>query len=56
MKVISLMEIKDFSQCIAANKQQWCGLVAVVCKKPDSESYLIREVINIGEENTFYHQ
>ena len=28
MKVISLTEIKDFSQCIAANKQQWCGLVA----------------------------
>ena len=25
---ISLMEIKGFSQCIAANKQQWCGLVA----------------------------
>ena len=24
----SLMEIKGFSQCIAANKQQWCGLVA----------------------------
>ena len=22
------MEIKGFSQCIAANKQQWCGLVA----------------------------
>ena len=24
----ALMEIKGFSQCIAANKQQWCGLVA----------------------------
>ena len=24
------MEIKGFSQCIAANKQQWCGLVAAV--------------------------
>ena len=24
----TLMEIKGFSQCIAANKQQWCGLVA----------------------------
>ena len=24
----SLMEIKGFLQCIAANKQQWCGLVA----------------------------
>ena len=22
------MEIKGFLQCIAANKQQWCGLVA----------------------------
>ena len=22
------MEIKGFSQCIATNKQQWCGLVA----------------------------
>ena len=22
------MEIKGFSQCIAANKQQWCSLVA----------------------------
>ena len=22
------MEIKGFSQCIAENKQQWCGLVA----------------------------
>ena len=22
------MEIKGFSQCIAINKQQWCGLVA----------------------------
>ena len=22
------MEIKGFSQCFAANKQQWCGLVA----------------------------
>ena len=26
----TLMEIKGFSQCIAANKQQWCGLVAAV--------------------------
>ena len=25
---IALMEIKGFLQCIAANKQQWCGLVA----------------------------
>ena len=25
---ITLMEIKIFSQCTAANKQQWCGLVA----------------------------
>ena len=24
----ALMEIKGNSQCIAANKQQWCGLVA----------------------------
>ena len=24
----TLMEIKGFSQCIAANKQQWCSLVA----------------------------
>ena len=27
-KLNSLMEIKGFSQCIAAKKQQWCGLVA----------------------------
>ena len=26
--LVALMEIKGFSQCIAANKQQWCGLVA----------------------------
>ena len=26
--ISALMEIKGFSQCIAANKQQWCGLVA----------------------------
>ena len=26
--LMSLMEIKGFLQCIAANKQQWCGLVA----------------------------
>ena len=25
------MEIKGFSQCIAANKQQWCNLVAASC-------------------------
>ena len=24
----TLMKIKGFLQCIAANKQQWCGLVA----------------------------
>ena len=24
----TLLEIKGFSQCIAANKQKWCGLVA----------------------------
>ena len=28
VKKTSLMEIKGFSQCIATNKQQWCGLVA----------------------------
>ena len=28
METSSLIEIKGFSQCIAANKQQWCGLVA----------------------------
>ena len=27
-RTIALMEIKGFSQSIAANKQQWCGLVA----------------------------
>ena len=27
-EVMALMKIKDFSQCIDANKQQWCGLVA----------------------------
>ena len=26
--IFALMEIKGFSQCIAANKQQWCSLVA----------------------------
>ena len=25
---LTLMEIKGFSQCIAANKQQWCSLFA----------------------------
>ena len=29
-KMATLSEIKDFSQCIAANKQQWCGLLASV--------------------------
>ena len=32
----TLMEIKGFSQCIAASKQQWCGIVAAfeffICK------------------------
>ena len=28
MVLVSLMEIKGFWQCIAANKQQWCGFVA----------------------------
>ena len=28
LHLIPLMEIKGFSQCIAANKQQWCGIVA----------------------------
>ena len=28
MVLVSVMEIKGFWQCIAANKQQWCGFVA----------------------------
>ena len=28
MALVSLMEIKGFWQCIAANKQQWCSFVA----------------------------
>ena len=28
MVLVSLMEIKGFWQCVAANKQQWCGFVA----------------------------
>ena len=28
VQIFTLMEIKGFSQCIAANKQQACGLAA----------------------------
>ena len=28
MVLVSFMEIKGFWQCIAANKQQWCGFAA----------------------------
>ena len=31
MVLVSLMEIKGFWQCIAANKQQWRGFVAAAC-------------------------
>ena len=38
------MEIKGFSQCIAANKQQWCGLVAAAscCKVAACEFFVCK--------------
>ena len=41
-----LMEIKGFSQCIAANKQQWCGLVpAASCRIVAAYEFFICKLV-----------
>ena len=44
-KNTSLMEIKGFSQCIAANKQQACGLaVAASCGMVAACEFFVRKL------------